>query len=92
MGYDRLEDFVDDRGEDSLVVVLAQGAVNGGEGINAGTGKDTAGDVDHLEIFGAGQGGDVAGFGADVVGDGGFEPGDDEMGSWKDGLAYFFYG
>jgi len=35
-----------------------------------------------LEIFCASEGGDVAGFGADVVGDGGFEPGEEEMGSW----------
>jgi len=79
---DALEHFVDDGREDALVVIGAEGAVDLGQGINSGSGQDTACDVDHLQVFGAGQGGNVAGFGADVVGDRGLEPGYAEMSAW----------
>ena len=82
MSHDALEHLVHDRGKDSLVVVGAEGAVDLGESVDAGTGEHTAGYIDHLQVLGAGERGDVAGHGADVVGYGGLEPGDIEMRSW----------
>lgn len=38
----------------------------------------------HLQIFTAGRGGDVAGFGAHVVDDGFLQPGDQEVGALVD--------
>ncbi len=78
---DALEHLVDDGGEDALVVVLAEGAVDLGEGLDIGPGEHTAGDVDHLEVLGAGQRGDVPRLGANVVDDWRLEPRDDQMGS-----------
>jgi len=75
------EHFIHDGGKDALVVVGTERAVDLGESIDAGAGEHTAGDIDHLQVLGAGEGGDVAGFGANVVGDGRFEPWDIEMGS-----------
>lgn len=74
-----LQHFVHNRREDPLVVVGAEGTVDLRERFDARTGEDTAGDVDHLQVFGAGEGGDVSWLGADVVGYGGFEPGDVEV-------------
>ncbi len=45
------------------------------------TGKDSAGDVDHLKIFGSGQGGNIARTGADVVIDRGLKPRNPKMSS-----------
>ena len=82
---DALENFVDDGGEHPLIVVCAQCTVYLGQSLDSWTRENTAGDVDHLQVFGAGEGGDVAWFGAHVVGDGGFEPGDAEMRAWEKG-------
>lgn len=79
MRDDALEHFVDDGWEDALVVVGAECAIDLGQGVDSGSGQDTACYVDHLQVFGAGQGGNVAGFGADVVGDRGLEPRYTEM-------------
>ena len=46
----RLEDLVDDRWKDTLVVVCAESSEDCGKGINLRAGEDTAGDVDHLKI------------------------------------------
>ena len=40
--------------------------------------------ADHLQILAAGRGGDVPGFGADVVDDGLLQPGDEEMCAFVD--------
>jgi hypothetical protein len=82
LGDDALEDLVDNRGQDALVVVGAEGAVDLGQGVDAGAGQDTAGDVDHLQVLCAGEGGDVAGLCADIVGDGRLEPGNVEVGAF----------
>ena len=81
MSNHTLENFVDDGRKDALIIVGTKGTVDLGESFDPRPREHTAGDVDHLQVFGTGQGGDVAGFGADVVGDGGFEPGDFEVGS-----------
>lgn len=57
-----------------------------GEILDLGTVEDTQGQRDHLEILGAGGGGDVAGLGADIVDDGALEPRDEEVGSLVDNL------
>ncbi|RUS19236.1 hypothetical protein BC937DRAFT_87792 [Endogone sp. FLAS-F59071] len=46
-----LEYLVHNRGENTLVVVLAQGPVDGREGVDVRLGKDTAGDINHLKVF-----------------------------------------
>lgn len=76
MSDDALEDLIDDGGQDAFVVVGAERSEDLREGFDPGSGEDSAGDIDHLKVLGAGEGGDVAGFGADVVCDGCFEPGD----------------
>ena len=79
MRDDALQHLVHDRGEHPLVVVGAERAVDLGQGVDARPGQHPAGYVHHLQVFGPRQGGDVAGFGAHVVGDGRFEPGDSEV-------------
>ena len=46
-----------------------------GKRIHARPGQNTASDVDHLQVLGAGERGDIARFRADVVVDGCLEPG-----------------
>lgn len=82
MGHHAFKHFVHDGWEDTLIVVGAEGTVDLGESVDAGAGEHTTGYIDHLEVLGAGERGDVAGLGADVVGYGGLEPGDVEMCSW----------
>ena len=48
LGDDTLEDLVDDTGKDALIVVGSEGTVDLRQGIDAGSGQDTAGNVDHL--------------------------------------------
>jgi hypothetical protein len=93
LGHDTLEDFVDDGGEDSFIVVLAEGSVDCRQFINTGTREHTAGNIDHLQVYTqaleecwrgqdtlcAGEGGDVSRFRSDVVNDGSFKPRDVEM-------------
>ena len=75
------EDFVNDGGENSFVIVCAECAVDLWERVNARTREYTTGDVNHLQVFSTGQGGHVARFGTDIVRYGCFEPGDFEVGS-----------
>lgn len=49
--HDGLQHFVHDRRKHTLVVIGAEGTVDNRESINAGTGEDTAGDIDHLKIY-----------------------------------------
>ena len=79
LGDDALEHLVDDAGQNALIVVGAEGAVDLREGVDARPRQHTAGDVDHLQVLGARQGGDVAGLGPHVVHDGCFEPGESQM-------------
>lgn len=51
LGDDRLEDLVDDGGEDTLIVVGSELLVDRGELGLVRLAEDTAGDVDHLEIY-----------------------------------------
>ncbi|KAI7288201.1 Prohibitin-2 [Hortaea werneckii] len=80
--HDALQHLVDNARQDSLVVVLTQRPVNLGQSVDAWAGENTAGDVDHLKILGAGEGGDGAGFGADIVVDRRLEPGQTDMGTF----------
>ena len=81
LSYHTLEDFVDDRWEDTLIVVCAKCPVDLWESIDERTREDTACYINHLQVFCAGQGCNVSRFGADIVGYGCFEPGDLEMSS-----------
>lgn len=76
-----LQDLVDNGGQHTLVKVLAKGTVNLWQSIDAGPGQDTAGDVDHLQILGTSQGGNVARLRADIVNNRGFDPGNPEVSS-----------
>lgn len=59
LGDGGLEDFVADRGEDSLVVGGAEGAVDGGEVAGVGAEHDAEGERDGLQVLGSGGGRDV---------------------------------
>lgn len=48
--------------------------------------QDPQGQADHLQVLGAGGGGDVAGLGADVEDDAALEPGDEEVRALVDDL------
>ena len=76
-----LQHLVHNTRQHPLIVVGAQCAIDLGQRIHPRPRQHTAGDVDHLQVLGAGEGGDVAGFGAHVVGDGRLEPGDAEVGA-----------
>jgi hypothetical protein len=77
-----LQHLVDDTGQDSLIVVGSKCAVNLREGVYPRSGKNTAGDIDHLQVLGASKGGDIARFCADIVVDGCLEPGNVDVGTF----------
>ena len=83
LGDDALKHLVDNRGEDTLVVVLAEGPVDLGQRRDIRPREHTAGDVNHLEILGAGQGGDVSRLRAHIVDNGRLEPREDQMRSCR---------
>jgi hypothetical protein len=84
--HDTLQHLVHDTRQHPLVVVLAERPVNLWQGIDARARENTAGNVDHLEILGAGERGNTAGFGADVVVDGRLEPGNADVGALGEDL------
>lgn len=61
--------------------------VNLGKQLNFRTVKDTESQRHHLEILGAGSGGDIARFGANVIDDGLLEPWDEEVCAFIDDLV-----
>lgn len=54
LGHDALEHFVHNRGKHSFIVIGTQGAVDLRESVHTWTGEHPAGDVDHLQVLGAG--------------------------------------
>jgi hypothetical protein len=78
---DTLQHLVDDGWQDALIVICSEGPVDLGQGIDSRPGKDTTGDINHLQVLGTSEGRDVARLCADIVHDGGFEPWDSNMGS-----------
>ena len=54
-----LQDLIDDRWENSLVVIGAESSIDLWKGLDSWSGQDTASDVYHLEILGAGEGGNT---------------------------------
>lgn len=64
-----LEDLVDNRRQDPFVVICAKRAVDLRQCVDTRPGEDTACDVDHLQVFRAGQGWDIARLGSDIVDD-----------------------
>lgn len=84
LGHNRFQDFVSDGREDTLVVVLAELLVNLGQVLHLGAVQHTQGQADHLQILGAGGGGDVARLGAHIKDDAALEPGDQEMRAFAD--------
>lgn len=81
LGHHRLEHLVDQRGQNSLVVVLAKGLVDSRQSRDAGSRQHSAGDVDHLQILGTGQRSHISRLGSHVVDDGALEPGNGNVGS-----------
>jgi hypothetical protein len=77
-----LEHLVDNRRQHPLVVVGSQRPIDLRQSIDSRSRQYTAGYVDHLQVLGSGEGSDVSWFGADIVGDGGFEPWDTEVSSF----------
>lgn len=84
---DGLENLVPDRREDLLVVLETEGFEDVGEAADLGAGENPEGEVDHLEVLGAGDGGEGVGPGADVEDEGLLEPWDEEVGPFADGLV-----
>ena len=78
-----LQDLIDDRWENSLVVIGAESSIDLWKGLDSWSGQDTASDVHHLEILGAGERGNVAWLGADIVVYWGLEPWDLDVCTWK---------
>ena len=58
-----------------------------GQELDLWTMKDTKGEGDHLQILGSGGGGDISGFGADVIDDGLLEPWDKKVSAFIDNLG-----
>ena len=84
LGHNALQNLVDDRRQNSLIKVGSKGTIDLGKGIHSGLGQDTAGDVDHLKVLGAGERGDVARLCADVIDNGRFKPWDPNMRSYEE--------
>ena len=82
-----LEHLVDDTRQHALVVVGTERAVDLWQGVDARPREHTAGDVDHLQVLGAGEGGHISRLRAHVVGDGRLEPGDAQVRAFA---VYFF--
>jgi hypothetical protein len=74
-----LQDFVDYGGKHPLIVIGSEGAVDLWQGFDPGSRQNTAGDVDHLQVFGSGKRGDIPRSCANVVYDGRLEPRNPEM-------------
>lgn len=55
LGNNALEDLIDNRWQDALIVVGTEGSVDLGQGVDFRSREDTAGNVDHLQIFGTRQ-------------------------------------
>lgn len=83
LGHHALQHLVDDGRQHPLVKVRTQSPVDLRKGVDPRSGQDTAGDVHHLQVLGAGQRRNVAGLRANVIDDGSFNPGDPKMRSYK---------
>ena len=79
LGHHGLQDLVTNGGQNLLVKVLAQLLVDLGQVIGVRPAEDSEGDVHHLEILGAGGGGDLARPGSDIVDNRVLEPGQFKM-------------
>ncbi|KAA8530134.1 hypothetical protein F0562_004843 [Nyssa sinensis] len=84
---DSLEDFVANRREDFLVIFKAQGFEDVRESGNLGTREDTEGEIHHLEVLGAGDGGEGVGPRSDVENEGFLEPWDKEVSPLTDSFV-----
>lgn len=84
LGHHALEHLVHNRGQHTLVIVGAEGSVNLRQSLHLWSRQHTAGNVDHLQILGARQGGDVSGLCSHIVDDGGFKPGDVDVSACDD--------
>jgi hypothetical protein len=75
----RLEDLIDDRWENALVVVNSQVTVEALKLRLIGSVKHSQAHIDHLEVLGAGHRLDCLGMSSHVVNDGSLEPGKHQM-------------
>jgi len=84
-----LQHLVHNARQHPLIVIRAQRSVDLRQRIYPWSRQHTAGDVHHLQVLGAGEGGDVTRLSADVVVDRSLEPGDLDVGAFgEDLLAY----
>jgi hypothetical protein len=81
---DDLENLVADGGEHLVVVLEAQGGEDIREALNVGAREDAEREADHLEVLGAGGGGEVVRAGADVEEGGALQEWDPEVGALPD--------
>ena len=84
LGNDRLEHLVADGGEDTLVEVGSELPVQAGELLNYGAPEHTKLDVDHLQILGTGDRGDLPRSGPHVHNDRALDDRDNEVRSLVD--------
>jgi len=84
---DGLENLVADGRQNLLIVLEAEVLDNDGELADFRTGEDAECEVDHLKIFGAGDGGEGVRARADVENVGFLNPRDEKMGSLADGVV-----
>jgi len=75
LGDNLLTDLVHNGGKNTLVVVSSELAVDGWQVAAVRAVEHTDGNVDHLQIAGASEGGDVAGAGTHIVDGGVLKPG-----------------
>lgn len=77
--HNALQNLIDDRRQDAFIVVCAEGAIDLRECIDTRPRQHTTGDVHHLQVLCACEGGNISGLRAHVVSYRGLEPGDPNM-------------
>lgn len=82
LGNHALQHLVNNGRQHTLIVIRPQSPVDLGKSVYSWPGKHTAGNVDHLQVLGPGEGGNIPGLRADIICNGGLEPRDTEMGSF----------
>ena len=96
LSNDTFEYFIHNRRKNSFIIIRSQSTINRRKFINSGTRQHTTGNIHHLKIlpltqetgmwrggtFCSGERSDIARFCTDIIDDGGFEPGDIEMGAF----------
>lgn len=87
LGHNRLQDFVSDGGQDTLVVVHTQVLVDLRQLLDLGAVQHTESQSHHLHILGSSSGRDVAGLGAHIKVHSALQPGNQEVGALAHGVG-----